>query len=172
MTRTTRTLRTTALLTAAALGAGCTRHEAPIAADQTPDEARVAASGVVYRAQTAVLESFPVQLRTVVTAENRGRQPVTLTSGGCEAFLVAYRRPDRSGTPAWDQRYAIACTKILKRYPLAPGDSTQLRAGASAADILGDSLPNGRYYLSVVPATDEKLAVPAGEAQLDVPPKR
>ena len=155
---------------AAAVGLACSGGNRPV--DPTQPAAVVTGSNrVSYRAETFVLKSFPVQLSTVVTATNVGDQPVRLESDGCEAFLLAYRRPDRSGPPAWDQRQVIGCTRILKWWDLAPGDSVQLRAYTRAQDILGDSLPNGQYYLSAVPHTDQSLAVPAGDVRLDLPGK-
>ena len=168
----TRIVRTAAAAAAAALAglAACARHEGPSGTPGQPaiDGSRTS-GGITYRAETLVLESYPVQLRTIVTATNGTAAPVKLHTGGCEAFIRAYRTADRSGTPAWDQRYAVACTKILKTFDFGPGQSVKLTMGTTARDILGDSLPNGRYYLSVVPATDESVVVPAGDVQLDVP---
>ncbi|HKG91252.1 MAG TPA: hypothetical protein VKA84_05150 [Gemmatimonadaceae bacterium] len=158
---------------ALAMGAvACSRNEAPSAVpSDSPalDGSLTTTAGVTYSAETLVLESFPVQLRTIVTATNTGSEPVRLTSDGCEAFVVAHRAAGRAGPPTWDQRKVWACTRILKVYDIGPGHSVKLQTQLRATDILGDSLPSGRYYLSAIPGTDHSVTVRAGDVQLDRP---
>lgn len=125
--------------------------------------------GVEYRAYTAVLESFPVQLRPEVTVRNEGGDERTIRfPDGCVVLLRVYRDESRTGNPAWDQERTVGCFQAVQEITLAAGDSTVIRRGTiSAAEILGDSLPAGRYYFSVVLRPDwQSLELAAGEADL------
>lgn len=135
-----------------------------------PGSAAVVQGDVGYRAETAVMESFPVQLRTTVTMGNRGRGKTQLRLGsGCPVQLRVYRDEARSRL-AWDQGRVIACTKEIQIVELAPGDSAQRSAGTNAHEILGDSLPDGRYWLGAyVQVVGAPLVVPAGAVDLAVP---
>jgi len=119
-------------------------------------------------ASTAIMESFPVQLATTVKVANVGRKPAVVEqSSGCPVFLRAYRTPDRTGSPAWDQAQQVYCTMAIQVIQLGPGESLTFTTRANAAEILGDSLPNGRYYLSVyVNKTGAAIELQAGEADL------
>lgn len=132
-------------------------------ADATTD-----ASGIRYHAHTLILESFPVQLRTVVTLTNTTPAPRTVElPGGCPVLLRAYRTPEHTGEPAWDQSREAVCTLQLMIVRLAPGESQEVTGSATARDVLGDSLPNGRYYLTAVVRPDQqRIEIPAGEADL------
>ena len=75
--------------------------------------------------------------------------------------------PDRTGAPAWDQERDIVCTLQLLLLDVAPGQTRAVEGRATAHDILGDSLPNGRYYLTAVLRPDNQVVVvDAGEADL------
>jgi len=127
------------------------------------------ADGVVYRADTAIMESFPVQLRPQLTIRNEGESERTIRfPDGCIMFLRAYREESRSGKPVWDQEREAVCVAAIQEFTVAAGDSTVIRQGTiNAAQILGDSLPPGRYYFTVVLRPDwERLELAAGEAEL------
>lgn len=127
------------------------------------------AAGVAYRAETAVLESFPVQLRPAVTIRNDGDAERTVRfPDGCIALLRVYRDASRTGNPAWDQARTVGCFQAVQEFTVAPGDSTIIGRGTiGAAEILGDSLPAGRYYFTVVLRPDwQTLELDAGEADL------
>ncbi len=125
--------------------------------------------GLLYRASTAVLESFPVQLRTHVNITNATGSDIDLTfPDGCVVLIRAYR--EGSSQPAWDQRANTGCTAALVRVHLGPGESQEFVAATDARAILGDSLPDGNYRLRAVlrPQTGEVI-VDAGTAPLAVP---
>lgn len=127
------------------------------------------AEGVVYRADTAILESFPVQLRPELTIRNESGSERTIRfPDGCLTLLRVYRDESRSGKPVWDQAYTVGCIQAVQEFKIAAGDSTVIRQGTiSAAEILGDSLPSGRYYFTVVLRPDwQTLELAAGEADL------
>ncbi|HEX6938757.1 MAG TPA: hypothetical protein VF158_05050 [Longimicrobiales bacterium] len=126
-------------------------------------------SGIAYRAETRVMESFPVQLRPVVSVRNASGAARTIRfPDGCVVLLRAYRDPSRTGTPAWDQARTVGCFQAVQEVFLAAGDTTTLGAGTiGAAEILGDSLPAGRYYFTVVIRPEwQHLELAAGEADL------
>lgn len=136
----------------------------------TPDESRNV-DGIVYSAETAILESFPVQLRTTVSAANPGGDAVRIRfPDGCIVTLRAYRDETRDGDPAWDQARTRACTMAIEERTVPGGGSLMLEAATDARDILGDSLPDGRYWLTTLlrPA-GEAVEVPAGATDLAVP---
>lgn len=125
--------------------------------------------GVAYRVETAVLESFPVQLRPAITVRNEGDAERTVRfPDGCIALLRVYRDASRTGNPVWDQARTVGCAAAIQEFTVAPGDSTIIRRSTiSAAEILGDSLPPGRYYFTVVLRPDwQTLELAAGEADL------
>jgi hypothetical protein len=156
-----------AVLTAALLTA-CTSSGDP----QEPGESvfLVRAGDVEYSAETLVMESFPVQLRTTVTATNRGGRSVDITfPDGCVVLLRAYADEART-TLAWDQADHVYCTMALVEWHLAPGASRQATVRTDAAAILGDTLPDGEYWLAAVLRPDGRtVEVPAGSVNLAVP---
>lgn len=157
------------VLAATALLTACSGAEGPIdiGGETVPRNVAVVDS-IRYSAETAILESFPVQLRTTVTLTNLAQRTDTLeVPGGCPVTLRAYRVPTRTGTPVWDQSKVLICTLQLRYIVLESGESELLQGGATATDILGDSLPDGRYYLSaVVRANGETIELAAGSATL------
>lgn len=155
------------LLAAALILAACT--QAAVTSDPDPVRPGAVMVGEIrYQAETAILESYPVQLRTTVSITNTGARPDTLQlPGGCPVLLRAYRDPGRTGTPAWDQERDIVCTLQLLLLDVAPGQTRTLEGRATAHDILGDSLPNGRYYLTAVLRPENQVVeLEAGDTEL------
>lgn len=126
--------------------------------------------GVEYTADTAVMESFPVQLATTVTATNRSGRSARLTfPDGCVVLLRAYHDEARSRL-AWSQQDHVHCTAALVEWTLPAGASRQGSARTDAAEILRDTLPDGRYWLeAVLRPNGTTIAVPAGTVDLAVP---
>jgi hypothetical protein len=116
--------------------------------------------GLSFRAETH-LAGAEGQLRTEVIVRNLNEQPVGLEYDHCSLYLRAYRFAHRSGRAVWDERYlpdydpkinALLRVCDLVGYPLIrlpPGDSvrfTNFQLSPTVGEILGDSLPKGRYY--------------------------
>lgn len=163
-------LRFAALLLCAPI-AGCLSSVDPIdAIDGAPGSDAVIQGEIGYRASTAILESYPVQLHTTVVMINRGktRAEVRLASG-CPVHLRAYRNEERTRL-AWDQGQQLVCTKQIQVIDLAPADTAQRSTRSNARDILGDSLPDGRYWLAAyVQVVGAPVLVSTGYADLSVP---
>lgn len=147
---------------------GCSRD--PTEAPAYGRDPAVRSEGVTYRAETQVLESFPVQLRTLVTITNATTGPVTLTMpDGCIVLLRAYA--DANATrPVFDQATVRACTMALQDVRLAAGQSVLFEARSDAREVLGERLPDGRYWLRAVLRPNGRVVeVPAGVVELAVP---
>lgn len=120
-------------------------------------------------ADVAVMESFPVQLRGTLSVHNPTDRTIEFDVGGCPVFLRAYHS---AGGIAWDQGDGAICTMILRTVRIEPGGSESFEtATASAADILGEDLPDGTYgvavYLALVEGGQPEAS--AGEVELAIP---
>ena len=151
----------------ALIAIGCASGSDP----QEPDAAAggVVRAGVAYAADTAIMESFPVQLAVTVTAVNAGTRTAAVTfPDGCLVLLRVYRDAARTQL-VWDQGEHVGCTMALVEWRLPPGGSRTARTGASAGDILGTTLPDGHYWFGAVIRPDgQEIALPAGDADLAV----
>lgn len=118
-----------------------------------------------YSAETAIAESFPVQLYTTVRVHNPNAEARTVTSpDGCEVVLKVYATPARTGRPAWTPR--LVCAAVIESYTIAPGETLELRRHVGAGEILGDTLPDGRYHITAHVKFEGGRDLPAGEADL------
>ncbi|MGH7457626.1 MAG: hypothetical protein ACREKN_00895 [Longimicrobiaceae bacterium] len=153
-------------LLAATLVCSCTPEGTT---DPGPGSQTRVVGGIEYRADTRVAESYPVQLHTTVTVTNRTEASwESEWPGGCPLTLLAYRSPSRTGEPAWDQSEDRACILSLQLVTLEPGEQERFATRATATEILGDSLPDGPYYLAVLAhAGQEGVKLAAGEADLE-----
>lgn len=135
-----------------------------------PASASIVQGAVEYTADTRIAESFPVQLFTTVRIRNRSSERIGVELGsGCPVHLRVYRNEARTQL-VWDQGRTLICTQQIQRVELAPGASAERDTRTDAREILGDSLPDGRYWLGAyVQVVGSPLVVPAGAADLAVP---
>ena len=146
--------------------AGCAAdpgEPGPRGGDQT-----IVEGNVEYRAETLIMESFPVQLRANVHITNLRNTPVTVVfRDGCLVYLRVYRDAARTSL-AYDSERVEGCTDALVPVRVGAGQSETISARTiSAAGILGDSLPNGTYYFSaVVRPETQRFTLHAGSAEL------
>ena len=134
-----------------------------------PDSS-VVRDGVAYSSDVRILESFPIQLRGSMRIENTGAQPARLELGsGCPVLLRVYR--GTGSAPAWDQGNTVVCTMQIEVLSLGPGEVAEEEAPATnAAEILGDSLPDGTYRMATYLRVDGGvIEVPAGQVELAAP---
>ena len=164
-----------AIAAMAVIAFACAERETPPATDAEPEPVpgRVPSpadiSALALEADVAVMESFPVQLRGTLTVRNPTDRTIQFDVGGCPVFLRVY---DAAGAIAWDQGDGAICTMILRTVTLAPGASETFQTGtSSAADILGEDLPDGTYgvgvYLALVEGGQPEAS--AGEVELAIP---
>ena len=128
--------------------------------------------GVEYSAETLVMESFPVQLRTIVTARNATGDDAFLHFGSpCVTHLRVYDNAARSGAPVYDQAREYGCIAVIFDDTVAAGDTAQYSApNTNGYEVLGDSLPDGRYWLSAsLNPSGQRIEIPAGAVDLAIP---
>jgi len=142
-------------------------------AEPAPVPSRVSSaqdiSSLELEADVSVMESFPVQLRGTLTAHNPTDRTIEFDVGGCPVFLRVYAA---AGELAWDQGDNAICTMILRTVTLESGAAETFEtATVSAADVLGEDLPDGTYGVAVSLALVEggRPEVRAGEVELAIP---
>lgn len=124
-----------------------------------------------------VRESFPVQLGFRLVARNVADHDVGLVTDGCGIDVRAFSGPERRGEPAWSSDPDGPCLTSPVPIVVAAGDTVLWTRDLTAADVLGDSLPDGHYWFTVALGeasivTSEnvrEVEVTAGDAELAVP---
>ncbi|HEX2080610.1 MAG TPA: hypothetical protein VHG08_23100 [Longimicrobium sp.] len=166
------TIRLPAAFLLTLLAAACAGGATPRAA---PPDASAGLDGLRYGAQVAVLRDSLVARANLV---NAGRAPVALEYGDCALLLRAWRSPEARGEPAWRSELRgpfgtglrEVCGSLLRTATLAPGDSLPrpLQLRVPLLDVLGDSLPDGRYWFTGVLQLNsgESAPFPAGDGVL------
>jgi hypothetical protein len=133
-----------------------------------------------YRTATAVEEAAPRMVVTRVVAANPTDRWIDLSSGACFMHVRAFLDESRTGTPAWrSDSDPLPCIAILLGYTIAPGATLGpdgFTRSTPLVDILGDSLPDGRYWFSTrldfvrdAPGgglSDLGIEIPAGSTEL------
>ena len=142
----------------------------------TPLAAARPAGGVVVMARTEIPDSGPpTVIRVVVTGTSIvGTAPsLDLPRAGCPLELLVFStRAERD--PVLDRvpvrtLASTECESVHGRFEVASGKRSEIAAlKVDSQDVLGDSIPSGRYYLAVRLARAEQPAVllSAGEAEL------
>jgi hypothetical protein len=147
---------------------GCSNSNEPNGPGHVSSGARIVQDNLEFRAETLIMESFPVQLRTIVRATNptNARLPLTFPDG-CTVMVRVYRDPARTSL-AYDMSRVMGCTQAIQEFNINGNAAKEFMAPTiSAATILGDSLPNGTYYLSaVVRPNGKRIELEAGSAPL------
>lgn len=143
-----------------------------------PDTSRL--GQLTFRGGVNVAESFPVQLGFFLDVRNVSERDLRVASDGCGVLPRAWTGAERSGEPRWDTRpeglSREPCRASVAATTIPAGESLRLTRSYGAADVLGDSLPDGRYYFSVtyrasVAGSEEVrlVEVTAGDAKLVLP---
>jgi hypothetical protein len=132
--------------------------------------------GVVVMARTAVLDSGPpTAIRVAVTGTSIGGTPASLAlpRAGCPLELLVFSsRAERDSVLDRVPVRTLAsteCESVHGRFDVAPGKRGEIAAlTVDAMDILGDSLPGGRYYLAarLARAGEPAVLLSAGEVEL------
>lgn len=124
-----------------------------------------------HRANTRVLPGGRVRAEVMVTLTHAGGS-LQRFSRDCAVTLYVYRTRERrdaaprSGAPDW-QGPRRRCGPELQEFSMRRGESRTLAAETTVQEILGDSLPPGRYYFAVaVQGEGTRFLISAGEANL------
>lgn len=132
---------------------------------------------VDFNAQVDVIAPGDSLVRVRVVATNRGSLTWTLELGPC-SMNIRVTSLDAVSTHEWDfERWRIAvnpkaaCVGYRAPYVLAPGGSvasSELERVVRMRDVLGDSLPAGRYRVTATVSFSNQppTEVPVGEVEL------
>ena len=134
-------------------------------------------AGLTLAGTTTLTGTNADTLRARITITNTTSRPVRLEYGACSVHLLAYRSPDRSGTPVWnsDVRRApagavYACPAYLAVGVVKPGETVSPREFNvihSVREMLGDSATSGRYYFKArVDLNWRVIEVDAGDLEV------
>jgi hypothetical protein len=140
------------------------------AADSDDPAAVRIMNGIEFRAETLVMESYPVQLRTIARVTNRGDAPARVTfPDGCVVLMRAYS--PAGAAPVWDEADTVGCTLAIIEVTLLRRESREFSSQTvSARQILGDSLPDGRYEIRAYLRPDgTPIELTTGNVDLAVP---
>lgn len=145
--------------------------------------AEVRRDGVVYWAETSIVAADPVRIQTIVGATNRRRHTVRVATIACPVFVRLYDSPVRVGLPVWDEEPAYvrwtrrhgrgawqtnqSCRGGGRPVSIPPGESTWLTIAAVEPAGMGERIPPGRYYFTVVvPLEGRRIELISGESEL------
>ena len=118
-------------------------------------------------------------LATSVTLTNTGELPAHLEYGACAVRVLAFRDEARTGDPVWNSDYrkpyhasfGYGCILVLYVRDLQPSTSADFGFVSPLIELVGDSLPNGRYYLAadlLVSAHPPFARIPAGSVDVQL----
>jgi hypothetical protein len=126
---------------------------------------------LTYQAETEILRARPTALRTRVTAiMTHGGSGIHRFPVDCPVVLHAYRSRERRdaaprvGGSVWQS--ARNCREEFRKVVLHRQQREVFEFTATAAQILGDSLPPGRYYFAAAVQDRPPIFLSAGEAEL------
>lgn len=123
----------------------------------------------------------PRELRAWVTLRNRGPKPVRIEHGACSLHIRLWRDSLRRGQPAWrselrkhpeyaTRRVEYVCTSQLNIRLVAPGHTLSFDLRVPFAEVLHDSLPDGRYWATLeLQLVNDSLRPPEWERNYTFP---
>ncbi len=143
---------------------GLTFHAETNIVEGGPEPFRCRGNRCSRNAETNIGEGGPRRLRTQVTIKNHNNHWVRVEYDACSANLRAYRPASRSGKPVWEHRllpardpktgmYGPGCDLYGSLAVIPPGKSHVLKRfqlEPTVREVLGDSLPPGRYFFTAV----------------------
>ncbi len=137
--------------------------------------------GLRVRAEATLSTFLPKHLGIQMAVRNRSAQARGVQYGSCAMWMLLHREPTRSGRPAWNSSEQLVrfgrgwtrpvCTAILLGDSVRPGQTysdRRWRTAVRADEILGDSLPTGRYYVTAVLILRgaDTVRIPVGAVEL------
>ena len=140
--------------------------------DEQPVPRQRSIDGLLYRVDTWTAATSPTAVGSTLSVVNQTDAFMAASiADRCPFSLYGYREKARrdgafvAGEPAWRPKERCLLKMVLLR--LGAGESRQLNITVPGAETLGDSLPEGRYYLAaVVWLKNTSIWLAAGEIQL------
>lgn len=139
------------------------RRAAPIAI--------IATSGIddrfAFRASSRLTPAPAESIAVTVQLSNTGTDSTRASAGEqCAVRFQLHSAGDSVGRPRWSGRVG-ACRASGGVAVLAPGQTELLRTAVAVRDVLGDSLPGGRYLVSAVLTIDgDSMTSAAGTLEI------
>ncbi|HEX7072171.1 MAG TPA: hypothetical protein VF190_15265 [Rhodothermales bacterium] len=132
-------------------------------------QARMDVTGRIAASAAIRFDEEEEILRTVVTLTNVENGSIRVYIGGCPVQLQAFVNEKAEGMPVWDsfgpddRRCPVEETFRL----LDPREDYWIALELAPGRILGDSLPDGRYYFNaIVRPNGIRMDLPAGDVYL------
>lgn len=132
--------------------------------------------GLTYRVRSVGGGKDRAHVRLAIQLINRTDRRVRLEYGACPLQLLVHKNADRARPAAWNSAKQLdetaqlpVCPLYLKLSELGPGEThrPEFRAAFSVAGILGDSLPEGKYYFTAqLVVGGDTVDFPAGSGTL------
>ena len=99
---------------------------------------------------------------------NLSETTMTVSYGGCWAYLQLYSSADVSQTPSYDQSVTnTGCTLTYTRLVIPPGGTSSLSRVYPVASLISDGVRPGHYSVAIrVAPNDSLLRVPAGQVEI------
>jgi len=144
----------------------CSNPIAPTPRD-LPDEVMI--EGVRFVTVTSVSAGHRIVTTASATNLQDVRVELEILGQGCRLRPRAFRDVGRGGVPAWDHSgWSPNCTDRGFEIQLDAGESTQFSNEVQVMDVLGDSLPEGRYYFTARLSSDgnDQLEILSGADEL------
>ena len=125
------------------------------------------AARLSYEARAEVTKPASDSIRVTVVIANTGADSArTLVSQHCPVLFQLRAASDSTRRPRWDGGKR-ECPAGGREVELGPGQMEVLRTTASIQELLGDSLPDGRYVVAaIVGVHGDTMARHAGEVVL------
>jgi hypothetical protein len=106
---------------------------------------------LIFRAATHIRDEPRDIVQTEITVINSSQHLVTLlVPGGCPVIFQLLTSPPPGGREVWDSRKtrsSMGCALSLLVTRISRGESRVFVRQVEKAEILGDSLPPGRYFV-------------------------
>lgn len=132
--------------------------------------------GLTYRVRSVVGDKDGASVQLAIQLINGTDRRVALEYGACLLQLLVHENADRAGPAVWNSAKQLdetgqlpVCPLYLKFLQLGPGETRkpEFRAAFPGADILGDSLPVGKYYFTAqLVVGGDIVDLPAGSGTL------
>lgn len=111
----------------------------------------VRTDSLVFHADAVVLHPSEI-VRARVTVTNTSPHASTIfVAGGCPVIFQLLSSVSPNDRTVWDSRKArssMGCAASMLRARIEPGESRVFVRGVELAEIMGDSLRAGRYFVS------------------------